>query len=280
MSEPYIPDIDPKYDLLFISREERERLIIEAEWPGGLKPISTHNILAIRKLHPSYDDLAKRYATPEAYRKVLHSTYLDLLRGKMIGVEDIDNCELPQFIEPADRLYLYIIKDKDNIPSGCLFERTHLQWYISKDHPDASQLMQKYGTKKAKTNWHVHKKTTSDKRKKKLKNGAQLISELGKSAPRIVYPRGPKRKSKMVLDSASAPLRSMSDLVLKMFEARVKKGLINKKTPKQTASKMIADDLLTLGERITPSMVLKHLNPCTDEPDEYDQLLKKHSSES
>lgn len=260
---PYIPDLGPQHDLLYIFRNDRDQLIIEAEWPDGLKPVEGTYMWSIRKSHPSHKSMVDRYATRPAYRRVLYSTYEDLIREHNIGQNEISNCGLPDFIEPDNRIYLYINRLVDTKPDGSYFERTHQQFYIPKNHPEKTNLIKKFGTEDAQCRWLSIKKFKKENPKLEPAHDLRRIDELGPPRARIKSKKGPK----------PGPTPD-SRITLRMFAARVKKCWITTGMPKQAVAQLISEELFQIGTNISPSMVLKHIEMGGED---YETLFKRYA---
>jgi len=269
----FLPDPGDDYLLLFITNEQRNTLIMEAEWPKTIECIPDGLFYKIPKLDPRSKDMHARFGNTASYKKLIDRQYrIDRAYAKAIG---------KKFVNPENRVYLYISEPSEAKEHSCHYDTSRMQYYISDTHPHTEKLIKKFTTKKAKKLWH-NNLSQLQKRvdRKETAMQAPIYTEFDCDAE-IIRPKGRKQGSSL-----------NAQLVVKMLGIRIAKNIIPKNTPLSKAAKIICVDLrmmsetyipdgplkqgtiIPVGANVTPSMVNKCLAPTPEERTRIQRMLR------
>lgn len=260
----YLPDVGEDHILLFITNEQRNTMIMEAEWPSTAEPTPDHKFYKMPKLDPRCEEMTALYGGRSAYLHFLDRFYS---KEKM----DLEACKR-EFIEPESRVYIFISDPKCAREYSCRYDDIRSQWYIPADHPLRNDLQNKFSSTNAETQW---RKATDQIYKRIEKKEAAFSNPIFAECNddgEFIRTRGRK----------SGPPTN-ARLIKRMFEIRVAKGMITAQTSKRKAAELIAKELgmmgptyflerpakpneiIPVGADIGPDMVLKNLDPNNDQ---------------
>jgi len=144
MARGNFDSIPQKAFALYIRRDDINQLKAEGRWPVK-QPIlydNTNRVFYISKEHPEFDDLYDRFGHDQARTEWLK----DLRSRDQMFLEHANRS-----VDMQDRIYLHLPLDEVRLArrTGAVYDSSLNQYYVSKNHSNATMLARKFGPENA-----------------------------------------------------------------------------------------------------------------------------------
>lgn len=246
--------IQPGSRFLFISREERELLIINAEYPAGITNPIGMCTWELRATHRDFNNLCEKYSNQDAW-KIAHALEYSI----EYAFDEAYRGEISEYIPPEFRTHLFITNSSEAAAIGAQKDRIIGKWYIQNKHTKHDEICNQYLCNQSIVVWRAAERERLEKPSRQHKNLKVLIDDnFGNSRARIVPKPGAKPGQKQDAHKT-----------FEMFKSRVEKGLITPSTKIADAVNMIVQAWAQLGMPVSASAVRKHIG------NDYQKVIKK-----
>lgn len=135
------------FTLIFPTRIQRRICAYTGRWPFGSVPDLKTFGWKVPKIHPKHDKICDEHANEAAQAALMRERLNDeRIFDRILG--------LP-FIEPEDRIYLYLTSREEAQKEGIRYDKDKCEWYVPKDHPDIEFLLENFTSPASREKWEL-----------------------------------------------------------------------------------------------------------------------------